>query len=75
MIKKSHLWAVYNGTLTPSLLIEGSKGTFKIMAANNSFCQLSELDEDSISGLKPTEVIRIFSNTTTNKLLHELEDS
>ncbi|MBS9523877.1 PAS domain S-box protein [Litoribacter alkaliphilus] len=75
MLKKSDIWAIYENTLTPSLIIDGERPSMKILKTNPTFCQLAGKPEAFFEGAKVREAFRPFISTNNMELLDDLMDS
>jgi len=61
MIKKNGLWAIYAATLTPSIIVDINPKTWKIIAMNTSFENISGLKKSEILGAKILDVLKELS--------------
>ncbi|WP_143959876.1 PAS domain S-box protein [Litoribacter populi] len=75
MLKKSDIWAIYENTLTPSIIIDGEKVNMRVTRCNPSFCQLAGKPLPFFEGLKIKEAFRLFISTNNMELLDNLMNS
>jgi len=75
MIKKNGLWAVYEATLTPSVIVDVNPKTWKIIAANTSFEKISGLKNSAIIGDKILDAFKELSVGEKNVYIGHIEAS